>query len=234
MPADPEFMDTAILEGWLSDAGERLAEALETSRVEGERLDHVIGLLILLGVPKDTIAAHLPRTVVHSRHKVLGPVPVPGLLARAVQDQPQSVWAETASRPAEDTAPVVVPETVLAIARTRMTGPQQSAVLDKAAALAAEADGDREFSAPQMQKRMLEDGRQIHVETVREALNKLVSLHVLDRTAGGRYAITNLAIIAAEKERALERPASTHVAMTGRPTGRSSGSAPRQRKRRQR
>src|SRR5689334_16783284 len=102
MPADAAPREE--LRTWLAELGRNLASAMESARIEGDRVDHVIALLLSLNVPRDHLAADLPPAVVQARRKIFGPTHVPPWLEG---DDPTRLpgSARSASAPSQRRSP---------------------------------------------------------------------------------------------------------------------------------
>jgi hypothetical protein len=182
---DDTPIDVDLLQDWLQHVATRLSDALEDGRVHGERLDHIIGLLISMGTSKDGIVALLPDNVMESRRKLLGPARTPGLL-----DRRRDVQASRRSGARVESNIAAHGGSLLAAARSRLgNNAQQSAVLERV--LLETQDGDGSLLSPTDLKRALdEEGLDVPVKTVRRYLNHLVDVGFLTHPHPGRYALS--------------------------------------------
>lgn len=175
--------DPAALEAMLPGLGARLDEALEVSRLEGDRLDHLIALLKLYDVPVQSIASQLPANVVRSRRKVLDATPLPGWLQRA--------GAPALVAPADKTPTAQQRTTesgmLLATARERMRSPQQAAVLDFVTRWTTDPSSSGDLTPSKVQEALLQQGTRIAPKTARQALRKLADLQILEPVGRAVY-----------------------------------------------
>jgi hypothetical protein len=165
---------------WLQSVALSLEVALETERVVGQRADHLIGLLILEGVPLGSIRDLLPDGVAESRRKLLGSGAAPGFLS-----------AVRAGRSAQPPArPATSPQDIIG----HLRGPGQRAVWQHILASARAMDGPTLFTPAGLTSELTAAGERFHMETVRTALNRLTELGGLRLSTPGQYKLTDDAV----------------------------------------
>jgi hypothetical protein len=150
-----------------------LSEAVETARILGENVDHLIALLILADVPIDEIRELLPDNVAAPRRKQLGSGSPPGFLA--------------AYRSALlDVGPA--PPATADIAQ-QLHGLRGQLVWQRILA-AARLKGAVEFRASTLADELRADDPQVDREKVRRVLRRLTDLGAMRQVAAGRYVLT--------------------------------------------